>query len=50
VTALESEIKDIDQAANGISMQNSDLYFMLRYHLNLTRTHLAEVSQAQKKK
>lgn len=49
VTALESEIKDIDQAANGISMQNSDLYFMLRYHLNLTRTHLAEVSQAQKK-
>jgi len=29
-------------------MQNSDLYFMLRYHLNQTRSRLAEASEVAK--
>jgi hypothetical protein len=29
-------------------MRNSDLYFMLRYHLNQTRTRLAEAGDNAK--
>jgi TRAP-type uncharacterized transport system substrate-binding protein len=46
IPALHSELTDIDCAASGVSMRNSDLYFMLRYHLDRTRARLAEVSRA----
>ena len=46
VEALQSELADIDQATSTVPMRNSDLYFMLRYHLNQTRSRLAEASEA----
>ena len=48
VEKLQSELADIDQATSIVPMRNSDLYFMLRYHLNQTRSRLAEASQAAK--
>ena len=46
VEALQSELADIDQATT-VPMRNSDLYCMLRYHLNQTRSRLAEASEAR---
>lgn len=46
VEALRDELSDIDRAATGVSLRNSDLYFMLRYHLDRTRSRLAEVEAA----
>ena len=46
IESLQHELADIDHAAAGIiSMRNSDLYFMLRYHLDRTRSHLRELHQ-----
>jgi uncharacterized protein len=38
--SLESELTEIDRAMHDVSLRNSDLYFMLRYHLDRTRAHL----------
>jgi len=48
VEALQSELADIDQATSTVPMRNSDLYFMLRYHLEQTRSRLAEASETAK--
>ena len=43
---LRREIDDIDRTSGAISMASSDLYFMLRYHVNQTRSLLAKASRA----
>jgi hypothetical protein len=45
---LQSEIAAIDRAARAVPMRNSDLYFMLRYHLDRRGSHLVEAGQADK--
>jgi len=47
ILALQNEIADIDRATDAISTRNSDLYFMLRYHLDRTRSRLGEMSALQ---
>jgi TRAP-type uncharacterized transport system substrate-binding protein len=44
--SLQSELTDIEQAASAVPMRNSDLYFMLKYHLDRMRSHLREASHA----
>jgi hypothetical protein len=41
-------LADIEKATTSVPMRNSDLYFMLRYHLNQTRSRLAEAAEAAK--
>ena len=48
VEALQSELEDIDRATSAVPMRNSDLYFMLRYHLDQTRSRLVEASETAK--
>jgi TRAP-type uncharacterized transport system substrate-binding protein len=48
IEALQKELADIDKATSTVPMRNSDLYFMLRYHLNQTRTRLAEAGDKAK--
>ena len=48
VEALQSEFEDIDRATSAVPMRNSDLYFMLRYHLDQTRSRLVEASETAK--
>jgi TRAP transporter TAXI family solute receptor len=43
--ALQAELDDIDRATVTVPMRHSDLYFMLRYHLDRTRYRLIEVSR-----
>ena len=43
--ALQAELADIDRATMTVPMRHSDLYFMLRYHLDRTRSRLSEVSR-----
>jgi hypothetical protein len=43
--ALEAELDDIDKATVSVPMHHSDLYFMLRYHLDRTRSRLIEASR-----
>jgi TRAP-type uncharacterized transport system substrate-binding protein len=40
--ALEAELDDIDKATISVPLRHSDLYFMLRYHLDRTRSRLME--------
>ena len=40
--ALQGELADIDRATMTVPMRHSDLYFMLRYHLDRTRSRLTE--------
>jgi hypothetical protein len=40
--ALEAELEDIERSAITVPMRHSDLYFMLRYHLDRTRSRLTE--------
>ena len=40
--ALEIELNDIDKATMGVPLRHSHLYFMLRYHLDRTRSRLVE--------
>jgi TRAP-type uncharacterized transport system substrate-binding protein len=42
---LETELDDIDKSTMSVPMRHSDLYFMLRYHLDRTRSHLMEASR-----
>jgi len=48
IDALQSELADIDRATGVVSMQNSDLYFTLRYHLDRARSRLVEANQTAK--
>ncbi len=41
---LKDELAEIDRESGVISMRNSDLYFMLRYHLDRTRSRLVNAS------
>jgi len=43
--ALKAELDDIDRATISVPMRHSDLYFMLRYHLDRTRSRLNEASR-----
>jgi TRAP-type uncharacterized transport system substrate-binding protein len=43
--ALEAELDDIDRSTSTIPMRQSDLYFMLRYHLDRTRSRLIQASR-----
>jgi TRAP-type uncharacterized transport system substrate-binding protein len=45
---LEAELDDIDKTTMSVPMRHSDLYFMLRYHLDRTRSRLLEVSRKTK--
>jgi TRAP transporter TAXI family solute receptor len=45
IEALQNELADIDKTTSTVPMRNSDLYFMLRYHLNQTRSRLAEAGE-----
>ena len=40
--ALQAELDDIDRSTITVPMRHSDLYFMLRYHLDRTRSRLIE--------
>src|SRR5260370_2222345 len=48
IEAHQSELTEIDRACGSIPMRTSDLYFMLRYHLDRTRSRLVEASQIAK--
>jgi hypothetical protein len=48
VEALHNELADIDQATSAVPMRHSDLYFMLKYHLDRTHSRLVEASHAAK--
>ena len=43
--ALQAELADIDRATMTVPMRHSDLYFMLRYHLDRTRSRLIQASR-----
>src|SRR5215831_8856705 len=42
--ALQAELDDIETSTVTVPMRHSDLYFMLRYHLDRTRSRLVEAS------
>ena len=42
--ALQAELDDIERSTITVPMRHSDLYFMLRYHLDRTRSRLIEAS------
>jgi TRAP transporter TAXI family solute receptor len=42
--ALQVELDDIERSTITVPMRHSDLYFMLRYHLDRTRSRLIEAS------
>jgi hypothetical protein len=41
VAALQSDLENIDRAANVLPMRHSDLFFSLLMHIDMTRTRLA---------
>jgi len=43
--ALQAELDDIETSTVTVPMRHSDLYFMLRYHLDRTRSRLVEASR-----
>ena len=43
--ALEAELDDIERTTSTVAMRQSDLYFMLRYHLDRTRSRLIQASR-----
>ena len=43
--ALQAELDEIEQSTITVPMRHSDLYFMLRYHLDRTRSRLTEASR-----
>ena len=43
--ALEAELDDIERSTSTVPMRQSDLYFMLRYHLDRTRARLIRASR-----
>jgi hypothetical protein len=42
IKLLESELTEIDRAARAVPLRHSDLYFMIRYHLDQLRSRLAK--------
>ncbi len=46
---LQDELANIDRETRTVAMRNSDLYFMLRYHLDRTRSRLAVSSDLPQK-
>lgn len=43
--ALQAELADIERATMTVPMRHSDLYFMLRYHLDQTHSRLIEAAR-----
>jgi TRAP transporter TAXI family solute receptor len=43
--ALQAELDNIERSTMTVPMRHSDLYFILRYHLDRTRSRLSEVSR-----
>ena len=43
---LQKELADIERETGAVAMRDSDLYFMLRYHIERTRSRLVDASQA----
>jgi len=43
--ALQAELDDIERSTITVPMRHSDLYFLLRYHLDRTRSRLIEASR-----
>ena len=43
--ALRAELDDIERSISTVPLRHSDLYFILRYHLDRTRSRLAEASR-----
>jgi hypothetical protein len=43
--ALQAELNDIERSTVTVPMRHSDLFFMLRYHLDRTRSRLIEASR-----
>ena len=41
VTVLQSDLQNIDRAANTLSMRHSDLFLLVQDHLDRTRRRLA---------
>jgi hypothetical protein len=44
IKRFESELEEIGHAATSVPLRHSDLYFMLRYHLDQTRSRLAKAA------
>jgi hypothetical protein len=44
IKLLESELAEIDNAATTVPPRHSDLYFIIRYHLDQTRSRLAKTT------
>lgn len=44
IKLLESELAEIDHAAAAVPLRQSDLYFIIRYHLDQTRSRLAQTA------
>jgi hypothetical protein len=42
IKLLESELTEIDRAATAVPLRHSNLYFMIRYHLDQIRSRLAK--------
>jgi TRAP transporter TAXI family solute receptor len=43
--ALRAELDDIERSISTVPLRHSDLYFILRYHLDRTRSRLTEASR-----
>jgi len=41
LAALQSDLEEIDRAANMLPMRHSDLFFSLLMHIDMTRSRLA---------
>jgi len=50
VEALQKELADIDKATIAVPMRNSDLYFVLKYHLDRMRSRLVTTSNDSKRR
>jgi hypothetical protein len=46
--ALQNELADIDRFVGTVPMRNSDIFFIFRYHLDRTRSRLAEAQNQQR--
>jgi hypothetical protein len=44
IKSLENELTKIDRAARAVPLRHSHLYFMIRYHLDQTRSRLAKAA------
>ena len=44
IKSLEGELSEIDRAARAVPLRHSDLYFVIKYHLDQTRSRLAKAA------